>query len=320
MIKNQKIAVAAAATLLSLGFAEAGYGQATSFTWNSTGTANSSTGVNYYSSSVTTDPTDISSAQYELGTSGSNSFTMASGSLTLVNTTYSFLQGQTSTATLDFQGGSLTVGAEGTGDEGRSFVFGNSPTGICNMTQEGGDVTMTVEGAALSGEDALGFGRDGATANFTMTGGVFSTNAALVVFGAPAAGPDDLGGGTGQGVGDLTLGEGNEVFELTDASSIFFGTTGSYINFDAGTDGSVELFNGGTAGSTLTNFDSYVAADNILLNGAATTAAAFTETTNGSEDVYTLTAAVPEPSTWAMGLAGFGMLGWLQRFRRARRA
>ena len=75
------------------------------------------------------------------------------------------------------------------------------------------------------------------------------------------------------------------------------GGSGEYVGFGQG-------FGGGGGGSYLANLFT----NQILTAGV--------NSGDGSITIDVLLAAVPEPSTWAMTLAGFAGLGWLTRMRR----
>jgi len=82
------------------------------------------------------------------------------------------------------------------------------------------------------------------------------------------------------------------------------------------------IFNGGT--SALLDGVLYTLSDFSWTRDRGNTVQAFTATPGGDPNDYhgnfQLTAAVPEPATWAMMLAGFGMLGFALRRRHSDKA
>jgi hypothetical protein len=104
------------------------------------------------------------------------------------------------------------------------------------------------------------------------------------------------------GDGTLTFGLGSGVFEQTASDTLTFSNSGSYINFLSGSAGQLSL-----DGASSSFFANLVSSGDILVNGATATSSEFVYSTSGTQGIYELATAAPEPGTWAMlalGLVG----------------
>jgi hypothetical protein len=185
----------------------------------------------------------------------------------------------------------------------------------------GEDLTLVVGGQGGTGSLAGGGGGGGSflygTAPALLAvaggGGGGGSRAGGGVGGGPglAGGSGGTGGGPGGGVGGMggtggraaDGGGGNGI-----ARGLIGGFGGKFPNGGAGGAGS----GGGGSGYSGGGGGSYLASlftDTVLTTGGASRGG------NGSISVELLK-AVPEPSTWAMMLAGFAGLGWLAHTRR----
>ena len=135
------------------------------------------------------------------------------------------------------------------------------------------------------------------TTGITMTGGVLNTPTLTGVNSGGATAVFTLSGGT------INLGQ------------VYGGGTTRYVNFTVGSTG--ELVFNSTQGIGVAAVENYLSSGTIEYNGTVD-AAAFSVTTSGSDTILSLvTAAVPEPSTYALLALGSVVLGlaWKRRSR-----
>jgi PEP-CTERM motif len=122
------------------------------------------------------------------------------------------------------------------------------------------------------------------------------------------------------GFGSLNLGDGTTTYDTTFTLDISFTVpSGSGSNdFDASVTGSVH----GNNGSVAINFDN--APETFNYNGGSFTVSVNDLTISlGDPNIHgtiTLTAGVPEPSTWAMLLLGFAGVGFTAYRRKSKPA
>jgi hypothetical protein len=209
-----------------------------------------------------------------LGASGGNS--MAFGSVGGLGAEVSgdvFLTaGEDLTLFVGGQGRSATSGGGG----GGSFVFNGAD--VLAVAGGGGGALVLDGGPGLAGKSGGTGGRSGGGTGMDGTGG-----------GGGAAN----GGGGGAGVKAGSSGYGG------DSQFLSGGLGGKFPNGGAaGGSGGFGGGGGGGGGSYL----SKLFTDPVLTTGGASRG-------DGSISISLLTAAVPEPSTWAMTLMGFGGLG-----------
>jgi PEP-CTERM motif len=188
----------------------------------------------------------------------------------------------------------LFVGGQGqsatSGGGGGSFVFHG--TDVLAVAGGGGGALVLDGGPGLAGTSGGTGGRRGGGTGMDGTGG-----------GGGAAN----GGGGGAGVKAGSSGYGGDSQFLSGGFGGKFpnggaaGGGGGGSGFSGGGGGG---YGGGGGGSYL----SKLFTDPVLTTGGASRGG------NGSISVELLK-AVPEPSTWAMTLMGFGGLGWLARAR-----
>jgi uncharacterized protein (TIGR03118 family) len=185
-----------------------------------------------------------------------------------------------------------------------AFVDPTLPSGFVpfNVEDIGGTVYVTYAPAGHDNQTSAGLG-EGVVATFTESG-AFIKN---LVTGGPLASPWGMAiapAGFGQFGGDLLV--GNFSFTNGDVINAFNATTGKFdgfidVNPGAGnTPGGLwDLMfgGGGPSGDPMTLF--------------------FTDGINGETDGLFGALTVPEPSTWAMMLVGFGGLALLAARRRA---
>jgi PEP-CTERM motif len=169
-----------------------------------------------------------------------------------------------------------TSGRTGEGDGGAGGVGGTGGGG--GGISGGGGGAGVNAGPAGHGGDGRGSGG---------FGGKFPNGGA-----GGAAGSYGAGGGSG-GYGGGGGGGGNG-----------YGAGGGGSGFSGGGGGGDGFGGGGGGGSYLASLFK----DQVLKAGV--------NSGDGSISIALLEAAVPEPSTWAMMLAGFGGLGWLAQARR----
>jgi PEP-CTERM motif len=174
-------------------------------------------------------------------------------------------------------------GQTGTGGGAGGGPFGGA--GGANGTGGGGGTYAHLNGGGGAGvaSGAAGYGGDGA--------GIDSGSGAKFPNGGGGVGGGGYGGGGGSG---FNGGGGGGGF------SGGGGGGGSYLAGGGGAAG----YGGGGGGSYLTSLFT----NPILTAGV--------HSGDGSISINLLPPAVPEPSTWAMTLAGFAGLGWLTRMRR----
>jgi hypothetical protein len=222
--------------------------------------------------------------------------------------------GGASGSELDVTGGSLTITSGGTSTVGYN---GSGTIGVSGgmFSINGGDqlwfgntlaATANVSGTGtfIVGDQFL-FSRDGSTATINLSGnGVFD------VTGASGTQYAANGGG---GIATINIG-GNGIFEQTGSSAINLGGLFT-VNFGASSLGQFSILNATTA-----TLNSYITAGDFYIAGVQdTTLSDYAVTGTGSgQGIIQLaaSAAVPEPSTWAMLLSGVLMLLGVQRFNR----
>src|SRR3984885_11156243 len=187
------------------------------------------------------------------------------------------------TSVLAVAGGGGGAGYRANGGPGQTGTFGGA--GGANGTGGGGGTYAHLNGGGGAGvaSGAAGYGGDGA--------GIDSGSGAKFPNGGGGVGGGGYGGGGGSGLNGGGGGGG---------SSGGGGGGGSYLAGGGGAAG----YGGGGGGSYLTSLFT----NPILTAGA--------HSGDGSISINLLPPAVPEPSTWAMTLAGFAGLGWLTRMRR----
>jgi hypothetical protein len=220
-------------------------------------------------------------------------------------------KGETLTLFVGGQGGS---GALAGGGGGGSFVFG--PVDVLAVAGGGGGAGNNPGesgGAGLAGTSGGagtgpfggkgGVGGTGGGAGGAGTGG---GGGAGVKTGAAGYGGDGTDRGAGFG-GKFPIGGAG--FQGTGGSGGFGGGGGGGFGPGGGSGysggGGSNVGGAGGGGSYL----SKLFTDPVLTTGGASRG-------NGSISISLLTAAVPEPSTWAMTLMGFAGLGWLAHTRR----
>jgi hypothetical protein len=271
--------------------------QAQTFSFSDSAPANPATGVNYYTASSgenaggTGGALAISNGQFELNSNGA-SLEVASGSLTLTNTGFSFFVGQNASSSLDVSGGTLTINTSGatSGSGEEHVVFGNG-SGDGTVTQEAGTFNI------IGGLYGFYIGRQGATGSFTLSGGLLDEE-------------DTVGTEIGS-AGTLTLSGGTFEESASDAFTFDSAST-SHINFSTGSSGVLSLYEASTS-----YLDGLVTAGDITVNGTVDTSTS-DFSVNGSstgQGTLELASAVPEPSTWALMLGGLGVLALIQRKR-----
>ena len=206
-----------------------------------------------------------------------------------------------------FLGANVLAVAGGGG--GASYHFGGGPGQAATAGEMGGGANGGAGGASGSGggggtyvspfsgyafaNGGGGAGADSGAAGYGGDGaGSRSGFGAKFPNGGAYRGGFGGGGGGGSSSGDDTAGGGGGGF------SGGGGGSGEYAS------GHGQGFGGGGGGSYLSNLFT----NQILTAGV--------NSGDGSISVTLLTPAVPEPSTWAMTLAGFAGLGWLTRMRR----
>jgi hypothetical protein len=175
-----------------------------------------------------------------------------------------------------------------------TFVFtGGQQTFTASVSGE-----YAVELLGASGGNAANFGSSDGGLGAEVSGAVFLTageDLTLFVGGQGGSGTNAGGGGGGSFVF-----LGTDVFNGTDVLAVAGGGGGGGV-------GGTGLSGGGAGGG-----GSYLArlfTDQVLTMGGASRG-------DGSISIDFLPPAVPEPSTWAMMLAGFAGLGWLAHARR----
>jgi hypothetical protein len=194
-----------------------------------------------------------------------------------------------------FVGGQGISGHFAGGGGGGSFVFNG--TNVLAVAGGGGGAGFDLGpgGPGLAG-------RSGGTAGGTGgAGGMYGNGG---VGGGIIAGPVIIGGGgAGAGVNAGSAGFGGDGAD----AGIFGGYGGRFPIGGAGSPGSGGGggYGGGGGGSYLARLFT----DQVLTMGGASRG-------DGSISIDFLPPAVPEPSTWAMMLAGFAGLGWLAHARR----
>jgi hypothetical protein len=186
----------------------------------------------------------------------------------------------------------LAFGAQGgAGRDGRDFESGGLGAevgGDFNLTA--GEVLSVVIGGMGGGGAGLSAGGGGGGGTFVLT----STTTALLI-----AGGGGGGAGSGEGGSGLMTGDGGGA---GGASGI-----GGFSGGGGGGGGGGGSEGGGGGGSLNTAFANMIGQDGV-------------QSGDGELDISLVSAgsAVPEPSTWAMLLVGFGALG-LAAFRRAKK-
>jgi hypothetical protein len=217
-------------------------------------------------------------------------------------------------------GGRGKSGSAGGGGGGGSFVF--QRTGalavVLAVAGGGGGAGLSVDGGpGLAGTSGAAGGGPGGAGGMGGTGG--------------GGNASDIGGGGGAGVNTGSAGYGGNGGD----PGAVGGFGGKFPNGGlGGLDGGPGGFGGGGGGGGLKvggGGSGYSGGGGGSLNGGgggggSDLASLFTDQVltagvnsgNGSISInmMSLTTAVPEPSTWAMMLAGFGGLGWLAHARR----
>jgi hypothetical protein len=214
---------------------------------------------------------------------------------------------------LDVTGGSLTINSSGTSTVG---YHGSGTIGVSGGTFDvegtdqfwfGNDSAATANvsgnGEFIVGDQFL-LSRDGGTSTINLSGnGVFDvTGTSGTVYGANNT----------NGVATINL-NGNGIFEQTGSSAIDLG--GNFtVNFVASSLGEFSLLDASTP-----TLDSYITAGDFSIAGAKDTTLAdynVVGNTAGQGIIELATpVTIPEPSTWAMMLAGFATLVLVQRKR-----
>jgi hypothetical protein len=202
-----------------------------------------------------------------------------------------------------FVGGRGGSGNYAGGGGGGSFVFNG--TDVLAVAGGGGGGGGNDGGPGLAGTSG-GTGGDGGKGGVGGTGGGGApgfggggagVNAGPAGYGGGGAGSDaGFGGKFPNGGGGIRGGSGG--FGGGGGGGLGYGGGGS--GFSGGGGGGAGLGYGGGGGSYLASQFT----DQVLTTGGASRG-------DGSISIT----AVPEPSTWAMMLAGFGGLGWLARTR-----
>ena len=230
------------------------------------------------------------------------------------------------TSTFNFNGGTLVASSDGTqtvnGDTNTSFMQGlttaNVRTGGAIINT--GGFNLTINQALVHSTIAGDAATDG---GLTKAGtGVLTLTAANTYTGTTtiSAGGLTIAANGGLGTGNVFVGAGTTLTLSTGVTAAHNGTTGTTLTLASATTSLVNL-----AGAALTVQDTVTS---LVVNGvvepagtygAAGSGALFTNIADftGTGELLVLTGtAVPEPSTWAMGVFGLGMASvWLRRRR-----
>jgi len=246
-------------------------------TWPSPGDANA---IMSYTVAPT-DPTTVSPAggYVRIGSSGTGSLDMISGTLTLDCTAYGAIVGQASgNGTLTVDGGALTWNATGYAEQ-YFFIGNSSSTGVVTVNR--GTFALNAN-SLLIGRDPAGIGV------LNINGGVTTCNAGTVGLGSGGS-PDATTSGT------INFGAGDGVLNFTATlPAITFGTSGgaNHINFQSGSGGKLEI-----QGWTQSQFAALVAAGDIRTNGVTTTdPALFAYSSSNGTGIFGLAATASPPS------------------------
>ena len=223
------------------------------------------------------------------GAANGSEMDVTGGSLTILNTgNGTNTVGYNGSGTIGVSGGTLTV------DGTDQFWFGNTAAATANVSGSGEFII----------NDQFLFSRNGATSTINLSGnGIFDlTNASGTNYNANG----------GAGLATINIG-GNGIFEQTGSSTINLGSKFT-VDFGASSSGQFSLLDAST-----TTLDSYITAGDFYIAGTKDTTLTdynVIGNTSGQGIIELATpAAVPEPSTWAMMLAGFATLVWVQRKR-----
>jgi PEP-CTERM motif len=227
-----------------------------------------------------------------LGASGANNGRVSGGLGAEVSGDVFLTAGEQLTLFVGGQGESVSTAG---GGGGGSFVFLGTDV-LAVAGGGGGAARNSAGGPGLAGTSgATGTGSEGGTGGVDGTGG---GGGGLGVMG---------GGGGGAGVNTGPAGYGGDGSD----PGVIGGLGGKFPNGGggggsgfSGGGGGADTFGGGGGGSYLKSLFT----DQVLTAGM--------KSGDGSISITSLTPAVPEPSTWAMMLAGFAGLGWFAHTRR----
>jgi hypothetical protein len=196
--------------------------------------------------------------------------TITGGTLTINDSQFGAIVGQTTTGTLNVSGGVLNL-------------TGGHPTFLANE----GDGTINLSGGTISVDGDLLIDR-----NNTINGGNFSgiikiTGGKVLVNGQTSFDVDGGGGAGGTGYKKIEFGLGDGTFIQTKVGTLVFpiiddaGT--AYVNFVTGSKGSLSL-----NGATKDYFDGLVKANRIKIDDKPALPSDFNFMTSGGQGVYKL--------------------------------
>jgi PEP-CTERM motif len=210
-----------------------------------------------------------------------------------------------------FDGPTTLVAAGGGGGAGRPFFIDGGP-GLA--TTAGGDGTGAEAGAG--GVGGLGGGAGPGESNSGGGAGVFGGGATgtglFPAQGAPSVDSYGLGGGRGFGAG------GNGGFGGGGGGGYFGGGGGGFSGggggglfggVGAGVFGPYAYYTGGDGGGGGGSYLAPTFTNQVIMSGVNSSSLDFLNGGVSIDFVESATPAVPEPSPWAMMLAGFASLG-----------